>query len=90
MGRHVHMRHAVHRIGHEQAVPVDGRILAQRVAHSDARGIALSKTERRAGDAAIDRHRLHRAAGEIHRRLGDGEFEFDDLRVQRDREQCCC
>ena len=78
--RHVHMRHAVHRVRHKQAVPVDARLLAHRVAHDDARRIALGETQRGRGDAAIHSHRLGVAPGEIHARVAEREFEFDDLR----------
>ena len=57
-GGHVHMRNAVLVIRHQQAVPVDRGCLLQVIAHPQHGIIALGEAQRRAWQAAIDRHRL--------------------------------
>ena len=68
-------RHTVHVRREEDAVPVNRRLLAQRIGDAEGDGVAFLPTERRRRQRAIDCHSEARCPSEVHRRFADGQLE---------------
>ncbi|MCY1281560.1 hypothetical protein D9M70_303700 [compost metagenome] len=69
-------RHAVHVGRQDHAVPVDGGVFVQAVAHPQGHGVAFAPAQQRAGEGAVDGLGDSRLAGEVHRRLADEQVEL--------------
>ncbi|MNQ93124.1 hypothetical protein D3C85_1085740 [compost metagenome] len=69
-------RHAIHVGRQDDAVPVDGGVLVQAIAHPQGHGVALAPAQQRAGQGAVDGLGESRLAGEVHRRLANEQVEF--------------
>ena len=69
-------RHAVHVGGHQDAVPVNRRILAERIGHAQGDGVPFPPAQRGGRDGAVHGHGQSSRAGEVHQRLADVEVEF--------------
>ena len=75
-------RHAVFKVGDEQAMPVDGGFfVAQRIAYRDARHVAFAEAQDRAGARAVDGEDLHGLAGRREFLRPDCQGVGDDLCV---------
>ena len=68
-------RHAVHVRRQDDAVPMDGGVLLQAVAHTQRDGIAFAPAQDGPGNGAVDGHRCARSAGNVDRQLTDVEIE---------------
>ena len=69
-----HHRHAVHLVGHEDAVPVDRRILLQAIGDVHRHVLAFGPAQRRTGDLAIDGKHAARLAVDRDSRAIDDEI----------------
>src|SRR5690606_21874462 len=75
-------RHAVHVGWQQDAVPVDRCLVAmdgawrQGIADPQVDGSALAPAQQRCRNRAVDRDGRTRGAGEVHRRLADGQVEL--------------
>ena len=84
--RHGQEGHAVLVLRQQHPVPVDRRRDVHPVVEGDPQGVANGRLYGGRGDAAADRHRLHRLAGEVHRLVGNVEGVLDGLRLDQGRQ----
>ena len=75
--------HAVHLVGQDDPVPVDGGRLAQSVGDTNRDFVALAPAQRRGRNRPVDGGRHAGRAREVHRQLGDFEAEFGAAQHRR-------
>ena len=67
--------HAVHVRGQENAVPVNRRVLVERVRHAQRDRVAFLPPQRRRWHRAVHGERHSRVPREVHRRFADAQVE---------------